>query len=48
MTVQFSSQAIAALSVSLPTEVSDLIPRPDPGKEHVRKWLLEIDNAQPQ
>src|SRR5215469_12300943 len=53
MTVQFSRQAIAALSASLPTPGSGLVRRlvraqNDPGKERVRMWLLDIDGAQLQ
>ena len=53
MTVQFSRQAIAALSASLPTPGSGLVRRlvraqNDPGKERVRMWLLDIDDAQLQ
>jgi len=53
MTVQFSPQAIAALSASLPTPGSGLVRRlvraqNDPGKERVRMWLLDIDDAQLQ
>ena len=53
MAVQFSRQAIAALSASLPTPGSGLVRRlvraqNDPGKERVRMWLLDIDNAQLQ
>ena len=53
MTVQFSRQAIAALSASLPTPGSGLVRRlvraqNEPGKERVRMWLLDIDDAQLQ
>jgi len=53
MTVQFSRQAIAAVSLSLPTRGSGLVrrlvrARNDPGKERVRMWLLDIDDAQLQ
>ena len=53
MSVQFSRQAIAALSASLPTPGSGLVRRrvraqTDPGKERVRMWLLDIDDAQLQ
>jgi hypothetical protein len=53
MTVQFSRQAIAALSASLPTPGSGLVRRlvraqNDPGKERLRMWLLDIDDAQLQ
>ena len=53
MTIQFSRQAIAALSASPPTTVSGLVPRlvrarNDPGKERVRMWLIGLDYAQLQ
>jgi len=53
MTIQFSRQAIAAVSLSLPTRGSGLVrrlvrARNDPGKERVRMWLLDIDDAQLQ
>jgi len=53
MTIQFSRQAIAAVSLSLPTRGSGLVrrlvrARNDPGKERVRMWLLGLDDAQLQ
>ena len=53
MTIQFSRQAIAAVSLSLPTRGSGLVrrlvrARNDPGKERVRMWLLNLDDAQLQ
>ena len=53
MTVQLSRQAIAALSASLPMTGSSLVhrlvrARNDPGKERVRMWLLNLDDAQLQ
>jgi hypothetical protein len=53
MTVQFSRQAIAALSASSPRPASALVHRlvramNDPGKERVRMWLLDLDDAQLQ
>ena len=51
MTTQFSRQAIIALSAGLPTTGSGLVrrlvrARNDPGKERVRMWLLDLDDAQ--
>jgi hypothetical protein len=51
MTIQFSRQAIAAVSVSLPTTGSGLVrrlvqARNDPGKKRIRMWLLDLDDAQ--
>ena len=53
MTIQFSRQVIAAVSLSLPTRGSGLVrrlvrARNDPGKERVRMWLLNLDDAQLQ
>jgi len=53
MTVQFSRPAIAAPPASLPTPGLGLVRRlvraqNDPGKERVRMWLLDIDDAQLQ
>lgn len=50
MTVQFSRQTIAALSANLPMTGSGLVrrlvrARNDPGKERVRMWLLNLDDA---
>ena len=51
MTIQFSRKAIAALSVSLPAPGSSLVRRlvrakNDPGKERIRMWLIELDDAE--
>ena len=51
MTIQFSRQAIAALSVSLPAPGSSLVRRlvrakNDPGKERIRMWLIDLDDAE--
>ena len=51
MSIQFSRQAIAALPASLPMRGSGLVRRlvrayNDPGKERIRMWLIEIDDAQ--
>jgi hypothetical protein len=51
MTIQFSRQAIAAVSV--PTTGSGLVrrlvqARNDPGKKRIRMWLLDLDDAQLQ
>jgi hypothetical protein len=53
MTVQFSRQAIAALSGSLVKTGAGLVrrlvrARNDPGKERIRKWLIDLDDAQLQ
>ena len=53
MTIQLSRQAIAAISVSLPTPGSGLVrrlvqARNDPGKKRIRMWLLNLDDAQLQ
>ena len=54
MTIQLSRQAIDALSASLPmTRGSSLVRRlvraqNDPGKERIRRWLLNLDDAQLQ
>lgn len=50
MTIQFSRKAIAALSVSLPPG-SSLVRRlvrakNDPGKERIRMWLIDLDDAE--
>ena len=50
MTVQFSRKAQTALSASSPVTRSGLVRRlvracNDPGKERIRKWLIDIDNA---
>jgi hypothetical protein len=51
VTVQFSRQAIAALSADLPMTRSGLVrrlvrARNDPGKERVRTLLIELNDAQ--
>ena len=53
MTVQFSRQAIAELSADLLLTGSGLVrrlvrARNDPGKERVRRLLIELDDAQLQ
>ena len=53
MTVQFSRKAQTALSASPPVTQSGLIcrlvrARNDPGKERIRKWLIDIDDAKLQ
>ena len=53
MTVQFSRQSITTLSASLPTTGSGLVrrlvrARNDPGKERIRNWLIDLDEAQLQ
>ena len=53
MTVQFPRQAITKLSASLPTTGSGLVrrlvqARNDPGKERIRNWLIDLDDAQLQ
>jgi hypothetical protein len=50
MTVQFSRKGQAALSASPPVTRSGLVrrlvrARNDPGKERIRKWLIDIDDA---
>src|SRR5262249_39114735 len=50
MTVQFSRQAMAALSGNLAKTGSGLVrrlvrARNDPGKERIRKWLIDLDDA---
>ena len=51
MTIQFSKQPIAVLSESLPKMGSGLVrrlvcARDDAGKERIRKWLIDLDDAQ--
>jgi hypothetical protein len=51
MTIQFSKQPIAALSDGLPKKGSGLVrrlvcARDDPGKERIRIWLMDLDDAQ--
>jgi len=53
MTIQFSRQAIAALSETIAKTGSSLVrrlvrARNDPGKERIRKWLIDLDDAQLQ
>jgi hypothetical protein len=53
MTIQFSRQAIAEVSASLPTTGSGLVrrlvrARNDPGKKRIRMWLLNLNDAQLQ
>ncbi len=53
MTVQFSRKAQTALSASPPVTLSGLVrrlfrARNDPGKERIRKWLIDIDDAKLQ
>jgi hypothetical protein len=53
MTIQFSKQPIAMLSERLPKMGSGLIrrlvcARDDPGKERIRMWLLNLNDAQLQ
>jgi hypothetical protein len=53
MTIQFSKQSIAVLSDGLPKMRSGLVcrlvcARDDPGKERIRMWLIELDDAQLQ
>ena len=53
MTIQFSKQSIAVLSDGLPKTRSGLVwrlvcARDDPGKERIRKWLIDLDDAQLQ
>ena len=51
MTIQFSKQPIAVLSDGLPKMGSGLVrrlvcARDDPGKERIRMWLINLDEAQ--
>ena len=53
MTVQFSRKAQTALSASPPVTRSGLVrrlvrARNDPGKERIRKWLIDLDDAELQ
>ena len=53
MTIQFSKQPIAVLSDGLSKMGSGLVrrlvcARDDPGKEHIRMWLLNLNDAQLQ
>jgi hypothetical protein len=49
MTVQFSREAVAPLSAGVLPANSGLVrrlvrSRNDPGKERIRKWLIDIDD----
>jgi hypothetical protein len=51
LTVQFSRRAVTALSGSLSTTGSALVrrlvlARNDPGKNRIRMWLIQLDDAQ--
>jgi hypothetical protein len=51
MTIQVLKQPIAVLSDGLPKMESGLVrrlvcARDDPGKERIRKWLIDLDDAQ--
>ena len=51
MTIQFSKQPIAVLPEGLPKTGSSLVRRlvcaqDDPGKERIRMWLIDLDDAQ--
>ena len=53
VTIQFAKQPIAVLSNGLPKMGSGLIctlvcAQDDPGKERIRKWLIDLDDAQLQ
>jgi hypothetical protein len=53
MTIQFSKQSIVVPSDGLPKMRSGLVcrlvrARNDPGKERIRKWLIDLDDAQLQ
>lgn len=53
MTIQFSKQQIAVLSDGRPKMGSNLVcrlvcAREDPGKERIRMWLIDLDDAQLQ
>jgi hypothetical protein len=53
MTIQFSKQPIAVISGGLPKMGSGLVcrlvcARDDPGKERIRMWLIDLDDAQLQ
>ena len=53
MTIQFSRKAISVFSASLPAPGSSLVrrlirARNDPGKERIRSWLMDLDDAQLQ
>ena len=51
MTIQFSKQPIAVPSEGLPKMASGLVcrlvcARDDPGKQRIRMWLIDLDDAQ--
>jgi hypothetical protein len=51
MTIQLSKQLIAVLSEGIPKMGSGLVrrlvcARDDPGKERIRMWLIDLDDAQ--
>jgi hypothetical protein len=51
MTIQFSRQAMAALEARPPLAGSALVRRlvqaqNDPGKNRIRRWLVNLDDAQ--
>ena len=51
MTIQFSRKAISVFSASLPAPGSSLVrrlirARNDPGKERIRMWLIDLDDAE--
>jgi hypothetical protein len=51
MTIQFSRKAISVFSARLPAPGSSLVrrlvrARNDPGKERIRMWLIELDDAE--
>ena len=53
MTVQFSRKVLTPFSAIPPVTQSGLVrrlvrPRNDPGKERIRKWLIDIDDAKLQ
>ena len=53
MTIQFSKQPVAVISDGLPKMGSGLVcrlvcARDDPGKERIRMWLIDLDDAQLQ
>ena len=53
MTIQFSKQQIAVISGGVPQNGSGLVcrlvcARDDPGKERIRMWLIDLDDAQLQ
>jgi hypothetical protein len=51
MTIQFPRKAISVFSAGLPAPSSSLVrrlvrARNDPGKERIRTWLVELDDAE--